>query len=93
MRASQASHGDGTAPSSRGIDRAVSPTGVEFPSALVVGKGVCAAFDGSWQRELSPRQGCIESHYFQAIAFSRSANRTAALVSCSPVAVARAAVV
>lgn len=31
--------------------------------------------------------------YFQAIAFSRSANRTAALVSCSAVAVARAAVV
>src|SRR5438876_8894141 len=34
----------------------VTYTGVEFPSALVVGKGVCAAFDGSWQRELSPRQ-------------------------------------
>ena len=31
--------------------------------------------------------------YFHAIAFNRSANRTAAFVSCSPVAFARAVVV
>ena len=37
--------------------------------------------------------GTLCLRYFQAIAFSRSANRTAALVSCSAVAVARAAVV